>query len=150
MALVLIPGFMLNRDLWADMEPDLAPHGPLIHADPSVGDSIEAMASLTLEAAPERFALVGFSMGGYVARDMVRRAPERVTDWISGRVMPDRLKRFLVVLTEGASGLRSARTFLTAAVCSFSASRWARTAGSSRSRSQYQSSVRSSSWHRRT
>ena len=79
MALVLIPGFMLNRDLWADMEPDLAPHGPLIHADPGVGDSIEAMASLTLEAAPERFALVGFSMGGYVARDMVRRAPERVT-----------------------------------------------------------------------
>ena len=82
MPLFLIPGFMLNCDLWADMEPALAPYGPLIHPDPAAGDSIEAMASLTLKAAPERFALVGFSMGGYVAREIVRRAPERVTQLV--------------------------------------------------------------------
>ncbi|HYD08283.1 MAG TPA: alpha/beta fold hydrolase, partial [Reyranella sp.] len=41
-------------------------------------DSIGAMAEATLEMAPERFALGGFSMGGYVAFEILRRAPQRV------------------------------------------------------------------------
>src|SRR5439155_14669013 len=41
-------------------------------------DSIGAMAQATLDAAPERFALGGFSMGGYVCFEILRRAPERV------------------------------------------------------------------------
>jgi len=36
------------------------------------------MAQATLDAAPERFALCGFSMGGYVSFKILRRAPERV------------------------------------------------------------------------
>ena len=36
------------------------------------------MAEAALAAAPERFALGGFSMGGYVAFEILRRAPERV------------------------------------------------------------------------
>jgi pimeloyl-ACP methyl ester carboxylesterase len=36
------------------------------------------MARGVLEAAPERFALAGLSMGGYVSLEVVRRAPERV------------------------------------------------------------------------
>lgn len=79
MAVVLIPGFMLNRDLWSDIAQALAPFGPLIHSDPSDGNSIEDMARLTLQAAPRSFILVGFSMGGYVAREIVRIAPERVS-----------------------------------------------------------------------
>ncbi|MFC2968113.1 alpha/beta fold hydrolase [Acidimangrovimonas pyrenivorans] len=78
MATVLVPGFMLDADLWGDIIDDLAPFGPIVHADPTRGDTIEAMASETLKIAPERFDLIGFSMGGYVARAIQRLAPERV------------------------------------------------------------------------
>ncbi|OWJ77436.1 alpha/beta hydrolase [Haematobacter genomosp. 1] len=37
------------------------------------------MAEMTLASAPPSFALIGFSMGGYVARQMVRLAPTRVS-----------------------------------------------------------------------
>jgi pimeloyl-ACP methyl ester carboxylesterase len=79
MAVVLIPGFMLDRDLWSEVAPALEPFGPLIHSDPGVGSSIEDMARLTLQQAPRSFAVIGFSMGGYVARAIVRLAPERVS-----------------------------------------------------------------------
>lgn len=78
MAIVLVPGFMLDDDLWTDIEAALEPFGPLIHADPAQGASIGGMAQAALDAAPEEFALIGFSMGGYVAREMVRLAPGRV------------------------------------------------------------------------
>jgi pimeloyl-ACP methyl ester carboxylesterase len=53
----------------ADMTvPDLGGH-----------DSIAALAGHVLATAPPRFALAGLSMGGYVALEVLRRAPERVT-----------------------------------------------------------------------
>jgi pimeloyl-ACP methyl ester carboxylesterase len=48
-------------------------------ADLTLDDSVEAMARRVLEAAPPRFALCGLSLGGYVAFEIMRRAPERVT-----------------------------------------------------------------------
>jgi len=42
-------------------------------------DSIPAMAASVLLGAPERFAVLGFSMGGRVALEVLRQAPERVT-----------------------------------------------------------------------
>jgi pimeloyl-ACP methyl ester carboxylesterase len=41
-------------------------------------DTIAAMAETLLEAAPARFTLIGLSLGGYVAFEVLRRAPERV------------------------------------------------------------------------
>ena len=41
-------------------------------------DSIGAMAAKVLDAAPARFAVAGHSMGGRVAQEVYRRAPERV------------------------------------------------------------------------
>lgn len=79
MALTLVPGFMLDRDLWTDIAPALQRFGPLTHADPARATTIAEMARDTLDAAPARFALIGFSMGGYVAREMARVAPERVS-----------------------------------------------------------------------
>jgi pimeloyl-ACP methyl ester carboxylesterase len=79
MAVVLIPGFMLDRALWSDIESRLIHAGPLIHADTSVGNSIEEIAQQTLRHAPARFSLIGFSMGGYIAREIARIAPERVS-----------------------------------------------------------------------
>ncbi len=53
-------------------------------ADVRVGDllrdsSVGAMAARALAAFPGRFALAGFSLGGYVALEIMRRAPERVS-----------------------------------------------------------------------
>ncbi|MFT4014896.1 MAG: alpha/beta hydrolase [Paracoccus sp. (in: a-proteobacteria)] len=79
MAVLLVPGFMLDADLWSDIARDLEPFGPVTHADPAHAESIEQMAAQALAAAPARFTLIGFSMGGYVARAIQRRAPERVS-----------------------------------------------------------------------
>lgn len=79
MALLLIPGFMLDDDLWRDVVPGLQPFAPIIHADTSRDTDIAGMAARALAAMPDRFALIGFSMGGYVAREIVRVAPERVS-----------------------------------------------------------------------
>jgi pimeloyl-ACP methyl ester carboxylesterase len=79
MALLLIPGFMLDDDLWRDVVPGLQPFAPIIHADTSRDASMAEMAVRALAAAPDRFAVIGFSMGGYVAREIVRMAPGRVS-----------------------------------------------------------------------
>jgi pimeloyl-ACP methyl ester carboxylesterase len=79
MALLLIPGFMADADLWRDMEDALASYGPVLHADTSRDDTISAMARRALAQAPNSSILVGFSMGGYVAREIARLAPDRVS-----------------------------------------------------------------------
>jgi pimeloyl-ACP methyl ester carboxylesterase len=48
-------------------------------ANLTLDDTVEAMARRTLAAAPARFSLAGLSMGGYVALEIMRQAPERVT-----------------------------------------------------------------------
>jgi pimeloyl-ACP methyl ester carboxylesterase len=69
---------MLGADLWRDVEPGLSAFGPIVHADTSRDVSIDDMARRALDGAPASFVLIGFSMGGYVARQMVRLDPERV------------------------------------------------------------------------
>ena len=76
--LVLIPGYMLDDALWDGMLPLLPPELPLHFASLAEGDSITAMAQAVLAKCPPQFSLLGFSMGGYVAREMVRLAPGRV------------------------------------------------------------------------
>lgn len=78
-ALVLLPGFMCDHDLWTDMVPDLQALGTLHSGDVYQDDSLEGMARRVLGEAPERFVLVGFSMGGFVARVLTLMAPERVS-----------------------------------------------------------------------
>jgi pimeloyl-ACP methyl ester carboxylesterase len=78
MAILLVPGFMADETLWQDLLPRLERFGPVVHADLRHDTSIEAMARRALESAPDTFLLVGFSMGGYVARDIARLAPGRV------------------------------------------------------------------------
>ncbi len=76
--LVLIPGYMLDDALWDGMLPFLPSELPLHFASLAEGDSIAAMAQAVLARCPPKFSLLGFSMGGYVARDIVRLAPQRV------------------------------------------------------------------------
>jgi pimeloyl-ACP methyl ester carboxylesterase len=75
--LLLLPGLICDARLWRDVIAGLDAESQV--ADPTQDDSIAAMASRALATAPERFALAGLSMGGYVALEIMRQAPERVT-----------------------------------------------------------------------
>ena len=77
--LVLVPGLNCTAALYAPQWPALASGRPILVAETSSDETIGAIAERLLAAAPERFALCGLSMGGYVAFEVMRRAPERVT-----------------------------------------------------------------------
>src|SRR5437016_9447733 len=76
--MLLLPGFMLDATLWDDMHDGLAQLGHLHFGDLGQDDAIANMATRVLETAPERFILIGFSMGGYVAQAIALQAPHRV------------------------------------------------------------------------
>lgn len=76
--LVLVPGLNCSARLYADQIPVLWRFGPVQVADHTRDDSMDAIAMRILVAAPPRFALVGLSMGGYIAQTIIRQAPERV------------------------------------------------------------------------
>lgn len=76
--LVLLPGLLNTRRLYDRQIADLADLAEPIVPELWHHDSIGAMAEAALQMAPERFALAGFSMGGYVAFEILRRAPGRV------------------------------------------------------------------------
>ena len=76
--LVLLPGSMCDSDLWRDMVPDLARLGAVHYGNLFEDDTLEGMARRVLAESPGRFVVVGFSMGGFVARVLTLMAPERV------------------------------------------------------------------------
>ena len=78
MPIVLVPGLNCSARLYAEQIPALWRFGPVQVADHTRDDSMEAIAAGILAHAPPRFALVGLSMGGYIALTMVRQAPARV------------------------------------------------------------------------
>lgn len=78
-SLLLLPGALCDAALFRHQIAGLSDI-----ADVRVGDllrdsSVGAMAARALAAFPGRFALAGFSLGGYVALEIMRRAPERVS-----------------------------------------------------------------------
>lgn len=77
--LVLVPGLSCDAELWRAQVTGLADLASITIADTMSDDSIAAMASRLLDVAPEKFALAGLSMGGYIAMEVCRRAPERVS-----------------------------------------------------------------------
>lgn len=77
--LLLLPGLLCDRRLWAPQIDGLADIAEPTVADLTRDDSFAAMARRALAEAPPRFALAGLSMGGYVAQEIMRQAPERVT-----------------------------------------------------------------------
>ena len=76
--LLLIPGLGNTERLFEHQIATFQPLMKVIVADHTRDDSVEAIAGRTLADAPERFALAGLSMGGYVAMEIMRQAPERV------------------------------------------------------------------------
>lgn len=76
--LILLPGMVCNADSWAPVLGALTGHTSVTIASYPHHTSLKAMAESVLTTAPQRFALAGHSMGGRVAMEILRLAPERV------------------------------------------------------------------------
>ncbi len=76
--LVLVPGLLCSARLYVPQIAALWPLGPVTVADHRRDADMAAIAGRILANAPPHFALVGLSMGGYIAFAMQRLAPERV------------------------------------------------------------------------
>ncbi len=74
----MIPGLLLSARLYAEQIPALWSTGPVMVADHTRDDSMAGIAARLLASAPPRFALVGLSMGGYIAFELLRQAPQRI------------------------------------------------------------------------
>lgn len=76
--LLLLPGLLCDARLWRDQAAALGSLIRPVVADLTLDDRIEAMAARALAAVEGPFVLAGLSMGGYVALEVMRQAPERV------------------------------------------------------------------------
>ncbi|MBR0994360.1 alpha/beta hydrolase [Bradyrhizobium japonicum] len=76
--IVLVPGLASSARIYAPLIPALWRFGPVMVANHIRDDSMAAIARRILSEAPPRFALAGHSMGGYIAFEIMRQAPERV------------------------------------------------------------------------
>ena len=77
--LVLLPGMMCDARLFGPQIAELSADTAVMCAPVTQGERIEEIASGLLDLLPKRFALAGLSMGGIVAMEILRRAPDRVT-----------------------------------------------------------------------
>src|SRR5260370_22728235 len=75
----LLCGLLCDETIWADIPSRLASIANARVMSFAEFSSIAGMAGQVLAAAPPRFALAGHSMGGRVALEVWRRAPERGT-----------------------------------------------------------------------
>ncbi len=76
--LVLLPGLLATRRVWQNQVDALSDLADITVPELYDYDSIGAMAEAVLAAVTGPFALAGFSMGGYVSFEILRRAPKRV------------------------------------------------------------------------
>ena len=77
--LVLLPGLLCDAALWEPQLSDLADVADFFVADLTEQQTMKDMAATVLRDSPwKEFALAGLSMGGYVAQEIVRQAPQRV------------------------------------------------------------------------
>jgi pimeloyl-ACP methyl ester carboxylesterase len=88
--LVLLPGNMCDARLWTGLK-----GLPAVHADLTQDETIVAMAARALAEYTDALVPVGFSMGGIVALEMARQAPERIkglilADTNAGADLPER------------------------------------------------------------
>ena len=75
--LVLLPGMMCDARLFGPQISAIQ-EGRAVHVAEMRADTVGAIASDILTTAPERFALAGLSMGGIVAMEILRQAPQRI------------------------------------------------------------------------
>lgn len=76
--IVFLPGMMCDGRLFGPQIEALSPCHPVMCIPINRHGTVQELAADVLRVAPECFALVGLSMGGIVAMEIVRQAPQRV------------------------------------------------------------------------
>ncbi len=108
--LILLPGLLCDAALWEPQLSELADVADFFVADLTEQETIGDMATSVLRDSPWKvFALAGLSMGGYVAQEIVRQAPRRVTklallDTRSRAELPEETKRRRELMKLAQSG----------------------------------------------
>jgi pimeloyl-ACP methyl ester carboxylesterase len=77
--LLLIPGMMCDARLYTPQIAEFSAERAVHIASYAKCETVGDMAQAVLDTAPAHFALAGLSMGGIIAMEVLRRAPERVT-----------------------------------------------------------------------
>jgi pimeloyl-ACP methyl ester carboxylesterase len=77
-ALVLLPGFLCDQQVWQQQIDALSDIAECTCADYGMLDALPAMAQSVLRTAPAEFSVAGHSMGGRIAFEVYRLAPQRV------------------------------------------------------------------------
>jgi len=93
--IVFIPGLMCTGRIYQHQAETLGQTHPVLLANHWSHDTMAGIAKSILDVAPETFALAGTSMGGYIAFEIMRLAPERVAKLIlmSTSARPDAPER---------------------------------------------------------
>lgn len=77
--LVMIPPMLSDARIFVHQLQELSRAHAVMVAPPTCGERIEEIASQILTWSPSKFALCGMGMGGMVAMELLRRAPDRIT-----------------------------------------------------------------------
>lgn len=107
--LILLPGLLCDDALWAHQATFLDEVVDVRVADLTREDNIPDMARHVLARAPEKFALAGLSMGGYVAQEIMRQDPHRVSalallDTNARADLPEQSERRRALMAEAEHG----------------------------------------------
>jgi pimeloyl-ACP methyl ester carboxylesterase len=110
--IVFVPGLMCTGDLFAAQIAHFGKNHRCFIADHTTANTLEGIARAILDSAPQRFALAGLSMGGYIAFEMLRQQPQRITrlallDTNARADRPEQLKQRRVLM--GAAQVVGAR-----------------------------------------
>lgn len=76
---VMLPGMMCDARMFQHQIAAFSAQRSICVASLTERDTVDGLAKDVLASAPERFALLGLSMGGIVAMEVIRQAPERIT-----------------------------------------------------------------------
>lgn len=77
--LVLIPGLMADARMFLPQMVQLGADRAMMVALATTGETVEQMSEAILPSLPQKFALLGHGLGGDIALDLIRRAPDRVS-----------------------------------------------------------------------
>lgn len=81
-ALILIPGLLCDQAVWEHQVNHLRDDANILIANVDHASTPVEMVNAVLKGAPKQFALAGHSMGGWIALEIMRHHPERVTKLI--------------------------------------------------------------------
>lgn len=110
--LILLPGMLCDEKLWQHQLIHLAEIAQVQVGDLTQADSISGMASAILVEAPEQFMLAGLSLGGIVAFEIMRQAPQRVTNLALLDTTPDSMSQARAQPWEALAAMPGNQQFL--------------------------------------